>query len=250
MEDNKQQYSNYTILDSEVGSRPLAKTFMANVFLWMFTALAVSAIFAWLFASNPQLLRYLINEAGTGLNILGWLVMLSPLGFVLLMSFGFNRLSAPAMTGVFLLYSAINGIAFSFILLTYTAGSVIGCFASASAMFGIMAVLGYTTNQDLTKFGRIMMMGLIGIIVAMIINWFLGSNQLDYIISIIGVMVFTGLTAYDVQKLKHIGMGIQQDGSVAQVDIKKMAIFGALSLYLDFINLFLFLLRLFGGRRD
>jgi FtsH-binding integral membrane protein len=116
-------------------------------------------------------------------------------------------------------------------------------------MFGIMAVLGYTTDKDLTGFGRLMMMGLMGILIAMLINWFLGSERLDYIISIIGVMVFTGLTAYDVQKLKRIGEGIEYEG-VDAANTKKMSVLGALTLYLDFINLFLFLLRLFGGRRN
>jgi FtsH-binding integral membrane protein len=116
-------------------------------------------------------------------------------------------------------------------------------------MFGVMAFMGYTTNQDLTKFGKILMMGVIGILIALVVNYFLQSSQLDYIISIIGVMVFTALTAYDVQKLKRIGEGIDQDGSVIAGDIKKMAILGALTLYLDFINMFLFLLRLFGDRR-
>jgi len=115
-------------------------------------------------------------------------------------------------------------------------------------MFGIMAFMGYTTNQDLTKFGRILMMGVIGVLVAMVINYFLHSSQLDYIISIIGVMVFTALTAYDVQKLKRIGEGLEYEG-VSAADTKKMSILGALNLYLDFINIFLFLLRLFGNRR-
>ena len=175
--------------------------------------------------------------------------MFAPLGFVLLMSFGYARLSAPVLLTLFLAYSAINGISFSFILLQFTAGSVLGCFLSAAAMFGIMAVMGYTTNKDLTSFGRIMMMGLIGIIVASLINLFLHSGTMDYIISFIGVMVFTGLTAYDVQKLKHIGEGSEYQGAPA-VEIKKRSIMGALTLYLDFINLFLFLLRLFGSRRD
>lgn len=248
MEDyNQNQYSDYTVLESKTGSRPLSKTFMANVFMWMFSALAVSAIFAYLFANNLYLMSFLINE--TGLSILGWIVMFAPLGFVMLMSFGLNKLSAPVLTGLFMAYAAVNGISFSFILLTYTPGSVIGCFAAAAIMFGIMAVLGYTTDQDLTKFGRIMMMGVIGILIASVINWFLGSSGLDYLISIIGVAVFTGLTAYDVQKLKNIGMGVEQEG-VPAVGVKKMAIFGALSLYLDFIMIFIFLLRLFGGRRD
>ena len=222
---------------------------MANVFSLMFVALGVSALLAFLFSNNLQLLSYLINDTQTGLNALGYVVMFAPLGFVLLMSFGYNRLSAPVMLVLFILYAAINGISFSFILLSYASGSVLGCFLSAAAMFGIMAFMGYTTNKDVTSFGRIMMMGLIGIIVASLINLFLKSGTMDYIISFIGVMVFTGLTAYDVQKLKHIGQGIEYNG-VAAVEVKKRSIMGALTLYLDFINLFLFLLRLFGGKRD
>lgn len=244
---DQNQYSDYTVVDSQTGTRSLSKTFMAKVFTWMFVALSVSAFMAYLFANNLQLMSLLVTE--TGLSMLGYIVMFAPLGFVLLMSFGYNRLSAPALTAIFLLYAAINGISFSFILLAYTVGSVIGCFAAAAGMFGVMAILGYTTDQDLTKFGRILMMGVIGILIASVINWFLGSSGLEYLISIVGVAVFTGLTAYDVQKLKHIGMGIEREG-VPAVDTKKVAIFGALNLYLDFVMIFLFLLRLFGGRRD
>lgn len=243
---NQQQpFSDYTIVDSAV--KPVSKSFIANVFLWMFAALAISAFFAFLFAGNESLLSYLISPQGS-LNGLGMITMFAPVGFVLLMSFGFNRLSSPAMVALFLLYAAINGISFSFILLYYKIGTVIGCFASAAAMFGIMAVMGYTTDKDLTSFGRILTMGLIGILVAMLINFFLNSSQLDYIISIIGVMVFTGLTAYDVQKLKRIGAGLQYEG-VSATDTRKISILGALTLYLDFINLFIMLLRLFGGGR-
>lgn len=242
--------TNYTISQAQTGERTGVKSFMSNVFMYMFLALGVSALFAYLFASNLQLLSYLVDSTSGKLNPLGWIVMFAPLGFVLLMSFGYNRLSAPVMAILFIVYAAINGISFSFILLAYTAGSVLGCFLSAAAMFGIMAIMGYTTNKDLTSFGRIMMMGLIGIIVASLINLFLHSNTMDYIISFIGVMVFTGLTAYDVQKLKHIGEGIAYEGAPAAVEVKKRSIMGALTLYLDFINLFLFLLRLFGSRRD
>jgi FtsH-binding integral membrane protein len=166
----------------------------------------------------------------------------------MLMSLGFNRLPAPALIASFFAYAAINGVTFSFILLAFTAGSVVSCFLSSAAMFGIMAVMGYTTNKDLTSFGRIMMMGLIGIIVAMIINFFMHSSGLNYLISIIGVAVFTGLTAYDVQKLKRIGAGLEYE-DVPSADVKKLAIMGALNLYLDFINIFLFMLRLFGSRK-
>src|SRR6185369_9258957 len=222
------------------------KNFMANVFAYMFLALGVSALFAYLFSTNLELLSYLFTNKGP--NALGFIVIFAPLGFVLLMSFGYSRLSAPVLILLFVLYSAVNGISFSVILVTYAASSVLACFLSAAAMFGVMAFMGYTTKHDLTKFGRILIMGLIGIIVASIINIFMGSSSLDYLISFLGVMIFTGLTAYDVQKLKNIGAGIQY-ADVPASDVKKVSILGALNLYLDFINLFLFLLRLF-GRRD
>ena len=221
------------------------KSFMANVFTLMFLALGISALFAYLFSTNQYLLSYLVNN--TGLNALGFIVLLAPLGFVLLMSLGYSKLSAPVLMLLFVVYSAITGISFSFILLNYTSNSVLGCFLSASAMFGVMAVMGYTTKQDLTKFGHILIMGLIGIIIASVINLFLGSAMMDYLISFIGVMIFTGLTAYDVQKLKNIGSGLQY-ADVPASEVKKISIMGALNLYLDFINLFLFLLRLFGRR--
>jgi FtsH-binding integral membrane protein len=248
---SQQPFADYTVESQSIKAGTTSKTFVANVFLWMFAALAISTVFAFLFANNEQLLGYLVTqtEKGVGLSLLGKVTMFAPLGFVLLMSFGFNRLSSTALVALFLVYSAIMGISFSFILLAYTPGSIIACFASAAGMFGLMAVLGYTTKQDLTSFGRIMMMGLIGIIIASIINWFMKSSQLDYIISFIGVLVFTGLTAYDVQKIKRIGAGVEYEGVNAE-NTKKLSILGALTLYLDFINLFLFLLRIFGRRND
>ncbi|MEO9022767.1 MAG: Bax inhibitor-1/YccA family protein [Ginsengibacter sp.] len=240
-------FSNITYVPT--GEQTRTRSFIANVFLLMFIALGVSALFAWQFSVNNQLLAYLI--APTGLTGLGKITLFAPLGFVLIMSFAYQRLSATALMALFMAYAIINGISFSFILLAFTPGSVLGCFLSAAAMFGIMAVMGYTTDKDLTKFGRILMMGVIGVLVAMVINYFLHSSQLDYIISIIGVMVFTALTAYDVQKLKRISQGLeyQDGGGVAVNDVKKMSILGALTLYLDFINIFLFLLRMFGNKR-
>lgn len=247
--DSFNQHSNQTDLSLiQPVEQTQVKNFMANVFAYMFMALGISALFAYLFAANPELRQYLINDANTGLNPLGWIVMIAPIGFVLLMSFGFSRLSAPVLILLFVVYSALNGISFGFILLQFTSGTVLACFLSSAAMFGLMAFMGYTTKQDLTKFGRILFMGLIGIIIASIINFFMGSSSLDYLISFLGVMIFTGLTAYDVQKLKNIGSGIQY-ADVPASDVKKVSILGALNLYLDFINLFLFLLRLF-GRRD
>lgn len=245
MFDSQQQPSDISYVPT--GERSIAKSFISNVFMLMFLALGVSALFAWQFSANDYLMTYLV--APTGLTGLGKILLFAPLGFVLIMSFGFQRLSAPVLMALFLAYAIINGITFSFILLAYTPGSVLGCFLTAAAMFGIMAVMGYTTDKDLTKFGSLLMMGVIGILVAMVINFFLGSSQLDYIISILGVMIFTGLTAYDVQKLKRIGEGIASEGAGMVAGTKKLAILGALTLYLDFINIFLFLLRLFGDRR-
>ncbi len=238
-------YSNISYVP--IGEKTNTRSFIANVFLLMFIALGVSALFAWQFSVNENWMSYLISPVG--LTGLGKITLFAPLGFVLIMSFGFRRLSAPMLMALFMAYAIINGITFSFILLAYTPGSVLGCFLSASAMFGVMAFMGYTTNQDLTKFGKILMMGVIGVLIAMVINFFLHSSGLDYLISIIGVMVFVGLTAYDVQKLKRIGEGIEY-GDVSAADTKKVSVLGALTLYLDFINIFLFLLRLFGDRRN
>lgn len=254
MSNYNQEYSDYTVLDSTSPGRSqgaVSKKFMSNVFAWMFVALGISTAFAFLFSANGELMRYMfsVTERGMKLNMLGWLVMLAPLGFALTMSIGFNRLSAQALTALFLAYAAVNGISFSFILLAYTATSVMATFATAAAMFGIMAVMGYTTDKDLTKFGSLLMMGLVGLVVATMINWFMHSEALSYLISFVGVAVFTGLTAYDVQKLKRIGAGLEFN-NVSASDTRKLSLMGAFNLYLDFVNLFLMLLRLFGNRRD
>ncbi|MGZ4049759.1 MAG: Bax inhibitor-1/YccA family protein, partial [Bacteroidia bacterium] len=211
------------------GEASRTRSFLANVFLLMFIALGVSALFAWQFSINANLLSYLIVPTTGGLTGLGMVTMFAPIGFVLLMSFGYRRLSAPALMALFIAYAIINGITFSFILLAYTASSVTGCFLSASAMFGVMAFMGYTTHQDLTKFGRLLIMGVVGVLIAMVINFFLHSSGLDYLISIVGVMVFVGLTAYDVQKLKRIGEGLEYN-DVSAADTKKMSVLGALTL--------------------
>jgi FtsH-binding integral membrane protein len=156
----------------------------------------------------------------------------------------------PALIGVFVLYSVLTGVSLSFILLTYTSGSVVSCFAGAAGIFGIMAFMGYTTNIDLSKFGPILMVGVIGLVIASVINMFVQSEQFSLFMAFIGIAIFTALTAYDVQKIKRIGEGIEASGEqVLQIESKKMAIVAALSLYLDFLNIFLFLLRIFGSRK-
>jgi hypothetical protein len=227
-------------------SQALAKTFLANVFSWMFLALAVTALVSYTVSGNESFMQLMFNMETGGMSLMGWIIMLSPLGLVFWMSMGFNKMSAPTLTLVFMLYSILMGLSLSFIFLAYTSASIAKTFVIASGMFGLMALVGYTTKTDLSKFGSLMMMGLVGIIIASVVNFFLQSSTMDYIISFVGVLVFTGLTAYDVQKLKRIGASAMTQGE----GMRKITIMGALTLYLDFINLFLFLLRFFGNRNN
>ena len=232
---------NTSIKSSKYISKPIAKNFVSNVFSMMFIALCVSGLTAFWFASSGM-----INNlfSPTGISTLGWVVTLAPLGLVMLMGFGFNKLSSIALLTIFMLYSLLTGMSLSFIFIVYDIGSIISTFFITALTFGVMAVAGYTTKTDLTKMGSFLYMALIGIIIASVINWFMGSSQLDYIICIAGVLIFTGLTAYDVQKIKNIGSQIENGTET----YKKLIIMGALTLYLDFINLFLMLLRLLGNR--
>lgn len=225
-------------------TQDLVKTFMTTVFGWMFLALGITATTAYLFASSPSLISLLYGE--TGLSIFGWVVLLAPFGLVMLMSFRFQKMNLVNLSLMFLVYAILMGMSLSFVLLIYTSASVFSTFVVTSGTFGLMALVGYTTNTDLTKFGSILYMALIGIILASVVNFFMNSGTLEYIISIAGVLIFTGLTAYDVQKLKRIGMATGEYAGQAK---EKLAIMGALTLYLDFINLFLFLLRFLGNRK-
>lgn len=219
------------------------KTFLNGVFGWMGLGLAVTSMIAYLVYSTPSLLALLIGE--TGMTGLGYVMMFAPIGFVLVMSFGFNRLSYFALTILFLLYAGMMGASLSFIFLVYTNESIYNAFIIAALMFGVMGVIGYTTKTDLTKMGSILLMALIGIIIASLINIFMKSDSLSYAISFISVIVFCGLTAWDLQKLKNLAGETSLDTETKS----KLGILGALTLYLDFINLFLSLLRLFGKRK-
>jgi FtsH-binding integral membrane protein len=243
MENQNQDYNYNNVIQIEDADQ--SRKFIANVFMWMFVALGISSLAAYSFASSPALLQMLFNPATRQPTALFYVAMFSPLAFVLLIRFGLNRISYVGLSLLFIAYSVVTGISLSFILLIYTSSSVVGVFLTSSLVFGIMAVAGYTTKTDLTKFGSLMIMGLIGIVIASVINIFLRSSGLDMIISYIGVAVFVGLTAYDVQKLKRIGAGLEY----GDASFKKMALMGGLTLYLDFINLFLMLLRIFGRRR-
>ena len=216
-------------------------------FAWMGLALVLTAAAAYFFATVPQLTSLLVNITphGRSLTVLGLLVMFAPLIFVLGINFGLNRLSMPALVGLFIAYAVVNGMSFSFLFGYFHLGSITKVFMSAAALFGIMAVAGYTTKTDLTKMGSLLMIGLLGIVVASLINMFTHSSGLEYIISILGVIIFTGLTAFDVQKIKEIGQSADYSPMAG-----KLGIMGALTLYLDFINIFFFLLRLFGGKDE
>ena len=175
---------------------------------------------------------------------LKWVVMLAPLGIVFYMSFGIRKMSAAKAQTVFWVFAALMGLSLSWILLVYTGVSVARVFFITSATFGAMSIYGYTTKRDLTKLGSFLMMGLIGIIIASVVNIFMKSTMMYFVISILGVLIFVGLTAYDTQKIKNMYLA-SDSGEI----IGKKAVMGALTLYLDFINLFIMLLRLFGQRR-
>lgn len=219
----------------EIVSREVAK-----VFGWAFAGLLLTAVTAW-WTANSGLMQNIILNGG----ILLWIIMLAPLGIVLLLSARIHKMSADTAAMLFFTYCALSGVGLSLILLVFTGASIMNTFLATSLTFAVMAVYGYTTNTDLTKFGQLALFALIGIIIAMVVNWFLGSSTLDLIISGIGVIIFTVLIAYDTQKIKE--MVIYDYGMTGSVS-GRAVIIGALNLVLDFINLFLFLLRFMGDR--
>lgn len=231
---------------SHVENAEASRRFIANVFLWMFVALGISSLCTYTFAFVPQLSAMLRDPQTGHNNILGTVTMFAPLILVVIMSSRLNKMSTLTASIMFVAFSAIMGISISYIFYIYSFGTITTAFITASLVFGVMAIGGYTTNQDLTKFGSILIMLLIGGIIATVLNLFIfRSSSFDLLISYVLVAVFVGLTAYDVQKLKRIGAGIEYGSAEG----KKTAIMGALTLYLDFINLFLLLLRVFGGNR-
>jgi uncharacterized protein len=173
-----------------------------------------------------------------------WLVMLAPLGLVMFLSFGINRLSASRALTLFFVYAGLLGLSLASIFMVYTGVSIARVFFISAATFGAMSLYGYTTQRDLTGVGSFLFMGLIGVVIASLMNIFLQSSGLGWVISVAGVLIFVGLTAYDTQKIKEM-YDVNDDGTIAG----RKAVMGALTLYLDFINLFLMLLRLFGDRR-
>lgn len=219
----------------------VTNAFMRGVYLWMAVGLAVTAFFAYATVSVPALTSLVFSNQYVFFGLLIGEVVL-----VFALSATIHKLSSFAATGMFVLYSVLNGLTLSVLLLVYTQQSIFTAFLTTAGMFGAMSLYGLVTKRDLTGMGSFMMMGLFGIIIAMVVNIFLGSSTLDMGISILGVFIFLGLTAYDTQALRNMGETAPMDDALA---IRRGTIIGALKLYLDFINIFIMLLRLFGDRR-
>ena len=243
MENNTPDYVYKNVI--QLNETDASRKYLAKVFAWMFAALGISAVVAFEFFLNQGLMSLIINPVAGGFTGLGYVAIFAPLAFSLVLSFGINRLSYPATLVLFVAYAATMGVSLSVLGLIYTASSMFGVFLSASAVFAIMAIAGYTTQMDLTKFGSILIVIFFGLFAVSIINFFLGSSQLQYLISFAFMVVMIGLTAYYIQMLKRIGAGIEY----GTAESKKLVIIGAFVLYTTFINLFMSMLRIFGGRR-
>jgi len=221
---------------------------MLRVYNYMVGALALTGAVAYGVANTPALLNLIYRVAPNGAlqpTILGWIVMLAPIGLVLLLSMRIQHMSQGAAQATFWGYAALVGASLASILIAYTGASVAMTFFVTAGTFGAMSLYGYTTKRDLTGFGSFLFMGLIGLILASLANFFFKSPVMDFVISVIGVLIFTGLTAWDTQKIKNTYYAVGGDVAV----VGKAAIMGALALYLDFLNIFLFLLRFLGNRR-
>jgi uncharacterized protein len=223
------------------------RAYMLRVYNYMLVGLGLTGGTAWLTANTPvrdMFFRYVPQANAYGLTLLGMIAIFAPFALVLLLSFRINRMSVSGAQSTFWVYAGLMGISLASILLNYTGESVARVFFITAATFGAMSLWGYTTKRDLTGFGSFLFMGLIGLIIAMVVNIFLHSGMLMFAISAAGVLIFTGLTAYDTQNIKEMYYA-GDDGTIAG----KKAIMGALRLYLDFVNLFLMLLRFMGNRR-
>jgi len=214
--------------------------FISKVYGWMAAALAITGFTAWWIATSDSMIQFIFGNRGIFIFLLlGQLLLVGSLaGWI-------NKMSSKTATIIFVAYSILTGVVFSSLFLVYTAGSLASTFLITGGMFAVMSIYGWTTGNDLTKLGSLLFMLLIGLIIASIVNIFLGSTVLYWIATYVGIFIFTGLVAYDTQKLKNMGAYVQEGTE----EHRKGAVMGALSLYLDFINLFLMLLRIFGNRR-
>ncbi len=215
------------------------RDYMVKVYQYMSIALAISGLVAFMVASSPALMQAIFGTP------LAFVVMLAPLGFVIFFGIKLKSISAEKAKSFLWIYSALMGLSLATIFAVYTATSITRVFLITASTFGAMSIYGYTTKKDLTSFGSFLIMGLIGIMIASIINIFLKSSGLDFAISLLGVFIFIGLTAYDTQRIKQTYYHFAGNDEM----VSKMAVMGALNLYMDFINLFIMLLRFFGERK-
>lgn len=232
---NQQIYSRQSVSISN-------STYMSQIYIWMTLGLALTGVIAMFVADSVSIRQVVFGNTFTFI-----ILIVLQFGLVIGLSAAINKLSGGMATLLFLLYSAISGVTFSSIFLVYTTESISTAFFTSAGMFLLMSVYGSVTKRDLTSLGSFLFMGLIGIIIASIVNIFLKNSTMSLVISCIGVIIFTGLTAYDTQKLRRLGNNIDLNDSNT---VRKMVILGALTLYLDFINLFLMLLQLFGGKKE
>lgn len=229
----------YNQTQSMAASRSSVAIFMQQVYLWMTVALLVTALSAYLTVNNEAIFMAAFS------GFMPIVLIVGIIGIVMYLSFAMHKLSPAVATSLYLVYAVLNGVFLAPIALVYTQASIAKTFIITAGMFGGMSVFGMTTKKDLTGIGSFCMMGLWGLILAMLVNIFMKSSAMDFVISIIGVIVFVGLTAFDTQKLKQMGETAPIDDAVA---MRRGALLGAITLYLDFINLFLYMLRLFGNR--
>jgi FtsH-binding integral membrane protein len=224
----------------QLGIKSHQALFITKVYNWMALALLVTGLVAYFTATSPSMINAIVSS-----KLIFYGLLISELLLVIYLTSAIKRLSQNMAITVFMVYSILNGLTMSVIFLVYTSSSISTTFLVTAGTFGAMSLYGYYTKKDLTSIGNMAIMALIGIIIASIVNIFLQNEMMYWIITYLGVAVFVGLTAYDTQKLKEIG----SRGFANEEGMEKMSILGALTLYLDFINLFLFLLRIFGGRK-
>lgn len=232
----------YRMINEKEGFVSLAfPALMRKVYVWMTLALVITGLTAYGIANSPGLFYAIVSN-----QFLFWGLVIGEFALVLGINSAIHRLSITTATLLFILYSVVNGATLSVIFMVYALTSIANVFFITAGTFAVMAFIGYTTKKDLTSLGRMLFMGLIGIIIATVVNIFLGSSMLNMIVSYVGILVFIGLTAYDSQKIKRLLYTADSTDESAQ----KIALLGSLTLYLDFINLFLMLLRIFGGNRN
>ncbi|MDL2267866.1 Bax inhibitor-1/YccA family protein [Desulfovibrio sp. OttesenSCG-928-G15] len=234
--------NNTATMPQQLSRAEVMNAFMRSIYNWMSLGLGLTAVIAFAF-TYTGLSAFIYSPTG---QTIGLACIVAELILVFTLSARVQKMKADTATGMFMLYSALNGFTLSFVLISYNVGSVVQAFIATAGMFGAMSLYGLYTKKDLTSWGSLLFMGLIGLIIAMVVNIFLESSMMNMLISLVGIVIFLGLTAYDTQLFREMGSNMPADEAV----IRKGAVMGALSLYLNFINIFLMILRFMGASRD